>query len=603
MKTIIKLFTVIVLVTVTSLCKAQTFVSETEAITVATKYMKFHFNERAYSDAYVNKVRQYERNEQILLYEVNYKNGNSVLISGVKNVMPILGYNISSEGTSFLDVDDEIGLFYFIDKYATSIENIINRQNDTINEQWNIILNDSISFYHQNNRSQYGPLLTSKWGQSYANIGYDLHAYNYYVTETNNSCYNDYCPAGCVAVAMGQIMNYWKYPVHIPYKTEQFDWCNMPDELNTYSDNYEQERNAVARLLKDCGEYSNTNYCFLDSCQSFAWPKNAKDAFVNKFGYNDADLVRRYLNLSEWDDMIKSEIMMGRPVFYAAFDENVLNGAHAFVCDGYDDNTDMYHFNWGWNSNNPNLWITIDDIDSGTYHWNILERAIIDLYPDTNQDYCDFSLDLSRHYDKFYNEYNLHYLRPYNNVPQTATILRSVPDSSSYPDSWRTIPAGATSEYVAHEEIILQDGFVAEEYSSFYAHIEPCYSCDDTRTMESYESRTNINDYVAEKNEFTRKNKVEDSYENTYIEKEEEKLSLINIYPNPAKDVINISFSNKEENIRQFQIASTMGTIMLNIANPTKYEIDINNIPSGLYIVKIITNKGNVYFEKVVIEH
>ena len=69
------------------------------------------------------------------------------------------------------------------------------------------------------------------------------------------------------------------------------------------------------------------------------------------------------------------------------------------------------------------------------------------------------------------------------------------------------------------------------------------------------------------------------------------------------KDVLNISFSNNEENIRQVQIVNTMGTIMLDKANLTNNVIDINSISSGLYIVKIITNKGNVYFEKVVIEH
>ena len=61
-------------------------------------------------------------------------------------------------------------------------------------------------------------------------------------------------------------------------------------------------------------------------------------------------------------------------------------------------------------------------------------------------------------YDKYYNDYNdynILYPQPYNNIPQTATVLRSVPNSNSYPASWRTIPAGITTEYVAHEEIIL----------------------------------------------------------------------------------------------------------------------------------------------------
>ena len=49
---------------------------------------------------------------------------------------------------------------------------------------------------------------------------------------------------------------------------------------------------------------------------------------------------------SLWIDMLKQELDLGRPIPYrGTMDEE--NAAHAFVCDGYDEN-DFFHFNWGW---------------------------------------------------------------------------------------------------------------------------------------------------------------------------------------------------------------------------------------------------------------
>lgn len=591
----------IVLVAATSFCNAQTFASETEVATVATKYMQFHFNEREYSNINIDSIRQYKKNDQILLYEVNYKNGNSVLISGIKNVMPILGYSTSGNGTSFFDVDDEIGLFYFIDKYATSIENIINRQNDTINELWNIILNDSINFYQQNNRSIYGPLLTSEWGQDEANSGEDSNAYNYYVTETDNSCDNDYCPAGCVAVAMGQIMNYWKYPVYIPAQTEQYDWCNMQDKLNANSDNYEQERNAVARLLRDCGEYSNTSYCFFGGCHSFAWPKNAKDAFTDDFGYsNEAELIKRkdYYD-DEWGNMLIANISSSRPILYAAIEDGTLFQGHAFVCDGYDSNTDTYHFNWGWNGIGNSMWVTLDNIDPGTFSepFNKKERAIINLHPSGSQSYCNFILDLSYHYDNYYNILEYTSPQPYENIPQTATVLKSAPNSS--PASWRTIPSGKTTKYIAHEEIILQDGFVAENGSNFHAYIQPCLSCENDMVMTSVGHDDTDKRYTKE-NTHGNIIFVDDNQNISSLSLPNETLQGITIYPNPTDGMFNVSFNNPEECLKQITVVDHLGSVVVNIENPDDNTIDMNNLGSGLYIVKIISDKGNVYFDKVI---
>ena len=595
---IIKLLMMIVLVAETSFCNAQAFVSESEAVTVASKYMQFYFDERTFVADNVDSIKQYRRNDHTLLYEVSYRNGNSVLVSGIKNIIPVLGYNESEEITSFFDIDEEMGLYYFIDKFATSIENIINRQSDTIIEQWTIILNDSISFYYQNNRSKYGPLLTSKWGQNYSNCGSDPNAYNYYVTETDDNCTYDYCPVGCVAVAMGQIMNYWKYPVYISNRSEQYDWCNMTDVLDADNENYLQERNAVSKLLRDCGVYTNTYYCVFNDCQSFAFPKNAKDVFVTRFRYsNNADLVRRYLNLRKWKNMIKSNVMAGLPVFYAAMEEDLTNGGHAFVCDGYNDNTGLYHFNWGWSGSGT--WVSIDDIDSGSENWNILERAIIDLYPATNQDYCNYTINLSSHYNSYYNTYGYTFPQPYENVPQTATVLRSVPNSNSYPASWRTIPAGTTSEYVAHEEVLLQDGFVAEEGSDFYVHIIPCTLCDNDRTIVT--SNNNLSDYDNE-TKLNYHEMVKDYYENDAEKRNGvPNPSAINIYPNPANDNITIEFTADYNSIEIYDSfgRKTMSRQVNTTTGQQVIDVDISGYPSGLYLV-VVKNDTDRYYKRIV---
>ena len=588
----------IILVARILFCNAQTFVSESEAILVASKYMQFYFDERAFSTNNVDSVKQYKRNEHTLLYEVNYRNGNIVLVSGIKNIIPVLGYNESDEITSFFDIEEEMGLYYFVDKYATSIESIINSQNDTINEQWSIILNDSIGYYYQNTRRKYGPLLTSKWGQSYSNDGSDPNAYNYYVTETDDDCTYDYCPVGCVAVAMGQIMNYWKYPVYISNRSVQYDWCNMTDVLDFDSENYEQERNAISKLLRDCGIYSNTNYCVFNGCQSFALPKNAKAAFVNRFGYsNNADLIRRYMNLLDWENEIKSNVMAGIPVFYAAMEDNLLEGGHAFVCDGYNDNTGLYHFNWGWK--NSGTWVSIDDINSGSGNWNKLERAIIDLYPATSQDYCNYTLNLSSHYNSYYNVYGYTYPQPCNNVPKTATILRSVPNSSSYPDSWRTIYSGKISEYVAHEEVLLQDGFLAEEGSAFYVHIVPCTLCDNDRTMVT--SNNNLDDCYNE-TKFGYNEMVKDYYEDD-VEMSNiiQSSSHISIYPNPANDNITIELA---ADCHTIEIYDSFGRMMMSqqVTESLSHQVvdvDISKYPSGLYLV-VVKDDNNRYYKRIV---
>ena len=97
---------------------AQVFVTESEAIVVASKYMQYYFNEKTYHTKEVSHVDSMIQKGHVLLYEVCYKNGCSALISGVKSVKPILGYNINGDSVSFLHSGGMNVLSFFVGKYA-----------------------------------------------------------------------------------------------------------------------------------------------------------------------------------------------------------------------------------------------------------------------------------------------------------------------------------------------------------------------------------------------------------------------------------------------------------------------------------------------------
>ena len=158
--------------------------------------------------------------------------------------------------------------------------------------------------------------------------------------------YNNLCNgnlAGCVAVAMAQIMYKHKYP-------SSYSWSNM---LKTYKTNSytTTQANAVAKLIRDCGVNVHMDY---GTDGSSAKSSDAAWALAHKFGYNPniKYYKRNYFSQNEWEQIILEELKAERPILYSGKSDN---SDHAFILDGYDGNG-FYHFNWGWNGSgvNPN---------------------------------------------------------------------------------------------------------------------------------------------------------------------------------------------------------------------------------------------------------
>ena len=369
-----------------------------EAKTAAVHYMSSRWGSQ-YSPENILVVHELKENGHTLVYEVLFNNNSSILLTGVKSCKAVIGYRFQTGGISVLNQTQDVvspGMNIFLEKCCVQIRYAVEELEDKnwVSGEWKELLRSDKDAAQMPSKGVYGPLLTSAWGQTRA-FPKVCDGYNFYVKETVEQCACSNiskCPTGCVATAMGQIVRYWQYPSKSPYTGENYDWSNMPDTLKAKSPHFERERKAIARLLRDCGESAETQYCYAPKrygCQSFAWPAKACDGFVNQFNYSgSADKkLRSGCKTKTWKAMIIDNIQRGFPVLYASASLAVKDYAecgHAYVCDGYNENTDMFHFNWGYDGE-ANGWYSLDDLviklSKHTYNWNHLERMVINIYP------------------------------------------------------------------------------------------------------------------------------------------------------------------------------------------------------------------------------
>ncbi len=197
------------------------------------------------------------------------------------------------------------------------------------------------------NKVRIAPLLRCNWAQG---LPFNQQCATYTSSGTTN-----YCPAGCVAIAMAQILYYYKSSTQcqpIPAYTSSSLSQYMPAlpattfDYSIMNDWYDKEENTsasaqeTARLVRYCAQSVK-----MDFGQSSSSATSQRNAFVYYFGFDkDArQLARTDYSATEWEDMVYNELAQGRPVFISA---RKTSGGHAFVCDGYTDG--LYHINWGW---------------------------------------------------------------------------------------------------------------------------------------------------------------------------------------------------------------------------------------------------------------
>ena len=314
-------------------------------------------------------------NNAAAFYVFNTSDG-FVIVSADDCETPIIGY--SHEGCfdpNNVPVQMEEYLQDFAARIQYGIENHIAADEVTA-RQWELVkatgrLNDRKS-------AQTGePLLTEMWNQGCF--------YNSLCPAMNGPC--GHAEVGCAAVAMGQIMHYWKYPstgfgdhsysnqgvtLSADFGSTTYDWDHMPDSLTESSS--ETEINAVATLLYHCGVSVEMNY---NTIGSGASSNDVPDAMKRYFNYSrriHREKKDDYTN-DEWLSMLKSSIDEQRPVLYSGHGDA---GGHAFVCDGYDDNN-LMHFNWGWGR--ANGYFALGNLNPIGYEFDDNNFAVFDIIP------------------------------------------------------------------------------------------------------------------------------------------------------------------------------------------------------------------------------
>jgi len=446
------------------------------------------------------------------------------------------------------------------------------------------------------------PLLTSIWGQRRSNNGV-CDAYNHYVTKTSSSCDcgDQKCAAGCVAVAMAQVMYYWRYPVYNMDFGMLFDWCNMVDALNTNSSNYTNERNAVAYLIWMCGRAADMTYCS-SGCASGTTTGDARSALVNRFEYHkEADKqMRMWHSDATWKSRMKSNLNAGRPVIYGGQSSLLFpDDAHSFVCDGYDSN-DFFHFNFGWRGDHDG-WYTINNLVTPNGNFNTLQDAIFYLRPKNNQDYCNFELSLL---DFYLDQFNTS--APYPHIPpKYATRLTSaypatISGFGTVPLSWYTIEPGQTVEYVAHETIVLKPGFHAKAGSNFTARIEPCANCISARITVK---RINDDGVEVEEELYIAVGDNEEEQPLVSLGEVEIVADEPRVYPNPTTGLLTIHSENSNSRIQMVELYNMQGTKLFTFNGNHGFfqEIDISHLPSQVYILKIQVN-GQIFIKRLILQ-
>lgn len=357
------IITLIIILLTLGNVNAQEFVNESDARKFVTNFISANSTKSNYRLDPVHIVRGNDNKANLYIYNID--DSGFVIISAYRHVKPILAYSFENSFGSEIHSNAE----YFIENYNNIIDfakTSEQRVDKDIERQWKELEYD----IKNRTSSIVDPLLSTKWNQ-------DCYYNEYAPYDSYGPCNRAY--AGCVACAMSQIMKYWDYPatgkgshsynhpkygnLSADFSSTTYEWDNMPNEIWSHND-------AIATLMYQCGVSVDMNY---GHDGSGAYSDDVETALRMYFGYSSAKYkTRSSYSDEEWISLLKSELDESRPMYFSGSGEL---GAHAIVCDGYDNN-DYFHFNMGW-SGAADGFYSIDDV----YGFYNTQAVVIDIRP------------------------------------------------------------------------------------------------------------------------------------------------------------------------------------------------------------------------------
>ena len=255
-------------------------------------------------------------------YVFNNDAGGFVIIAGDDAVTPVLGYT----STGSFDAENlPDGLKDLLKSYERQIA----------------ALGDNYVANQTATRTAFTGeklLNTAKWNQGNP---FNKYTPNNYVT-------------GCVATAGAIVMKHHGYPakgtgshsytwngqtVSASFEHD-YVWASMPAKYDGTND---AAFDGVARLMADLGVAVEMKYA-KDGSGSYIG--DLVTALQKYYGYSKLShlMAIEDVGAEAWNGRLREEIDANRPVLYAASDP--ARGGHAFVIDGYKD--ESFSVNWGW---------------------------------------------------------------------------------------------------------------------------------------------------------------------------------------------------------------------------------------------------------------
>lgn len=303
-------------------------ISQSEALGVASRYMAGSRQKHL-----VRAMQTSHSGDAAPYYIFNAADGNGfVIVSGDDELTEVVGYS----KTGHIDTSDmPDALQSFLDSYAAYVGQVQSGEA----QAYKVSVADAAPVV--------APLLPSTWNQT--------DPYNRLCPIDPST--NERSAVGCVATAMAQVCNYWKWPlkpqafstsyrcsngtrVQVDFSKSEYDWDNMLDSYPASGSWTDAQANAVAQLSFDLGAS-----VYMDYASSASGAQDSTIPYaLQRFGYDCQIYFRSQYTKAAFVDLIKNELDMRQPMIFSGQGSV---GGHCFVADGYDSNG-FIHINWGW---------------------------------------------------------------------------------------------------------------------------------------------------------------------------------------------------------------------------------------------------------------
>lgn len=498
---------------------AQVRIGEKDALSTAERFLKKNAKEQV-SELTLNEVVNSKLSGQPNLFMFSIDPRGFIIVSANNEV---LAYSFTSD----LPTKETDPFGYWIDTYNNRTDYLIEHSDCATKK----------AEYFQ----EVEPMLTSCWGQG---------------------CFhNEACPidpegpcghvsAGCVAIAMAQIMYYHKFPA------TNYQWDLMVDTLH-------ESNMAVATLISDCGLSVGMTY---GAHLSVSSSSNAAIAFCNYFHYPDAQLIRRKdLNDEEWLTLIKGDLDAHLPLYFSGGSSM---GRHAFVCDGYDSNG-LFHFNFGWDGKADGFY-TLDDPSGFSSSQEVIH--VTPFLPIVNMETEICEGDTYYFFGSFLNKAG-HYSIVHNKK-------RYELDLTTKPMPTIRCSNDTTINYGTSVELTVS-GADAYLWSTgdTSATITVAPEKDQTYTVTGFaENGCSVDARIIVHVDTAKK---------------------LMLYPNPASNTTTINMFEIDE----IDVYDLLGKRVAHIdAHRHAVELDVSQIPDGVYIIEVKSLK-NLYYDKLIVTH